>query len=266
MSESVILEELKEGVLTLTLNRPERKNAVTREMMALMNATLRRAADDPAVRAIVLTGAGKDFCAGGDMQAIAGVAQPGGQAPGAAALSQEQVLRHGADTAMLLHRMGKPTLAVINGVAAGGGLALAAACDIRMCGASARFTFAYPKIGLSGDFGASYLLEKLLGTSRAREFCLLSPLIGAEEALRLNLVNRVCADADLHGLGAELAAQLARSATFALGCVKRNLNAAAELSVDEAIDVEIATFAACKATDEHRQAAMAFAAKRVKTS
>ncbi|HEX8601120.1 MAG TPA: enoyl-CoA hydratase-related protein [Pseudoduganella sp.] len=213
----------------------------------------------PDVRAVVLTGAGDAFCAGGDMQAIAGTAGSGGQAAGPGALPLEQVLRQGADTAMLLHRMTKPTVAIINGVAAGGGLALAAACDIRVCGASARFTFAYPRLGLSGDFGASYLVEKLLGTSRAREFCLLSPLIGAEEALRINLVNRVYDDADLRQPGGELAAQLARSPTFALGCVKRNLNAAAELPVDDAIDVEIAMFAACKATDEHRQAARAFA-------
>jgi 2-(1,2-epoxy-1,2-dihydrophenyl)acetyl-CoA isomerase len=177
-------------------------------------------------------------------------------------LPLEQVLRQGADTAMLLHRMTKPTVAIINGVAAGGGLALAAACDFRVCGASARFTFAYPRIGLSGDFGASYLMEKLLGTSRAREFCLLSPLIGAEEAPRINLVNRVYDDADLRKQGAGLAAQLARSPTFALGCVKRNLNAAAELPADEAIEVEIAMFAACKATEEHRQAVRAFAVSK----
>ncbi|MES2258397.1 MAG: enoyl-CoA hydratase-related protein [Pseudomonadota bacterium] len=259
MDQSVILEHLDEGVLTLTLNRPERKNAVTRDMMGLLNAMLRRAANDPAVRAVVLTGAGSAFCAGGDMQAIAGAAA--GDTGAAPALTLEQVLKQGADTVMLLHRMPKPTVAVINGVAAGGGLALAAACDIRICSESARFTFAYPKIGLSGDFGASYLMEKLLGTSRAREFCLLSPLIGAEEALRLNLVNRLYPDAELRGQGAELAAQLARSPTFALGCVKENLNAAAELSADEAIDTEIRTFAAGKATDEHRQAAKAFMQK-----
>jgi 2-(1,2-epoxy-1,2-dihydrophenyl)acetyl-CoA isomerase len=144
MDQPELLEQHHDGVLTLTLNRPGRKNAVTRDMVVMLNAALRRAAGDPAVRAIVLTGAGDAFCAGGDM------------------------LQQGADTVMLLHRMGKPSVAVINGVAAGGGLALAAACDIRLCGASARFTFAYPKLGLSGDFGASYLMEKLLGTSRAR--------------------------------------------------------------------------------------------------
>lgn len=262
-----VLEHLEQGVLTVTLNRPQRKNAITRDMLLRLNRILLRAASDPAVGAIVLTGAGAAFCAGGDMQAMAGAASipapvtASDPAPAADAAPLEQVLAQGAQTAMLLHRMPKPTIAMVNGVAAGGGLALAAACDIRIGGEAARFTFAYPNIGLSGDFGASYLMEKLLGATRAREFCLLAPLLDATEALRIGLLTRVCADAGLTEQTRQMALTMARGATFALGCIKENLNAASELSADQAIAIESANFARCRASEGHRRAVLAFAVK-----
>ena len=257
---ALVTEALEDRVLTVTLNRPQRRNTITMELIKVLQAILVRAAADPEVRVLVLTGAGETFCAGGDV---------GGMNGGTAAPAREVEMRDllaGANTSLLLHRMPKPTIAMVRGAAAGGGLALAAACDLRLCADTARFTFAYTRLGLAGDFAATYLLEKLLGTTRAREFCLLCPVIGADEALKIGLVTRVLAEADLASQTYGLARQLASFPPHALGRIKANLDAAAELSPDEATRREAETFLECMRSADHREAVRAFLEKRGRPS
>ncbi len=258
---AVVTETLEGRVLTVTLNRPQRRNTITTELIEVLQAILGRAASDPEVRVLVLTGAGATFCAGGDVGGM-----DGGNAATPARPVEMRDLLAGANTSLLLHRMPKPTIAMIRGAAAGGGLALAAACDLRLSADTARFTFAYTRLGLAGDFAATYLLEKLLGTTRAREFCLLCPVVGAEEALKIGLVTRVFAEADLESETYGLARQLASFPPHALGRIKANLDAAAELSPDEAVEREAETFLECLRTPDHREAVQAFLEKRGRPS
>ncbi|HIA77194.1 MAG TPA: enoyl-CoA hydratase, partial [Gammaproteobacteria bacterium] len=166
-----MIDELQEvqndGIATLTLNRPESRNALTPEMMRGLKDALLRFAADPAVRVVVLTGAGRAFCAGGDVKRFAAVSS-GGQATVA---FEERVhdLRTRMEVSRLLHEMPKPTLAVIPGPAAGAGLSLALACDLRIAAEDAKLTTAFSKVGLSGDFGGSYFLTYLVGVAKARE-------------------------------------------------------------------------------------------------
>ena len=257
---AIVTEALEERVLTVTLNRPHRRNAITMELIEVLHAILVRAASDPEVRVLVLTGAGETFCAGGDVSGMTG-----GTATPARPVEMRDLLA-GANTSLLLQRMAKPTISMVRGAAAGGGLALAAACDLRLCADTARFTFAYTRLGLAGDFAATFLLEKLLGTTRAREFCLLCPVVGAEEALKIGLVTRVLAEADLESETYGLARQLASFPPNALGRIKDNLNAAAELSPDDAVEQEAKTFLECMRSADHREAVQAFLEKRGRPS
>ena len=245
MSESsdIIKAALAGRVLTVTLNRPERLNTLTVALVVQLHDVLTRAAEDPLIGAVVLTGAGTAFCAGGDFK-------PSGSE--ARTHTVEEALKLGAETAFLLHDMPKPTIAILNGAAAGGGLALALGCDLRICSETARLTYAYPKIGLSGDFGATYMLRHLLGEAKARAFCLLSPLVNGEEALRLELVHRVHPAATVMAEGMALAQELANGPTFALAAIKANLDAAVQLPRAEAMRLERENFLACRENDAHK--------------
>jgi hypothetical protein len=176
-----LLRELDGRVLVLTLNRPQRLNALTPELHAQLREAVEHAAHDPEVGALVLTGSGSAFCSGGDLGSRN---QP--QVP----LTLEQKadeLRHHGETARLLHEMPKPTVAMLNGVAAGAGLALALACDLRIASHAAILTTAYAKVALSGDLGVSYFLTHLVGTAKAAELLFLSAKLDATEAHRIGL-------------------------------------------------------------------------------
>jgi len=250
-----LLEERDGRVVTLTLNRPERLNAFTPDMPARLSDALLRCDSDDSVGAVVLTGAGRAFCAGGDVKRMVSV----GAAPTA---DTAATLRAKMNAAQLLHCMSKPTLAVINGAAAGAGLSLALACDFRIAGASAIFTTAFAKIGLPGDFGGSFFMSRLLGSAKARELYFLSPLLDATQALALGLVNRVTPDEELQAAGAQFARELASGPTAAYGYMKRNLNAAESGTLAELLDMEALHQIAAGSTEDHRQAARAFAEKR----
>jgi 2-(1,2-epoxy-1,2-dihydrophenyl)acetyl-CoA isomerase len=257
MSEDVLLEALEEGVLTLTMNRPERLNALTGEMVARLHDALLRAAEDQDVGAVVLTGAGRAFCAGGDVKAMAEGAER------AATLERRaQPLRRRMEVSRLLHEMPKPTLAMVRGAAAGAGLSLALACDLRIAADTVKLTSAFAKVGLSGDFGGAYFLTQILGTAKAREFCFLSPVVEAAEAARLGLVNRVVPDAELEQETRGVALALARGARVALGYLKANLNAAERGTLAEVLDWEAMRHARCGTTEDHLEAAKAFVEKR----
>jgi 2-(1,2-epoxy-1,2-dihydrophenyl)acetyl-CoA isomerase len=257
MADEVLLEALEDGVLTVTMNRPDRLNALTPDMAARMQDALVRAAENPEVGAVVLTGAGRAFCSGGDVKAMAA-----GGAQADTLEGRARPLRRRMEAARLLHEIPKPTIAMIRGAAAGAGLSLALACDLRIAGDAAKLTSAFAKVGLSGDFGGAYFLTRILGTAKAREFCFLSPVVEAAEALRMGLVGRVVPDADLERETRAVALSLARGARVALGYMKANLNAAEQGSLETVLDWEAMRHARCTTTEDHREAATAFVEKR----
>ena len=257
-------EELEEsrnnGIATLTLNRPESRNALTPEMMVGLREALPRFAEDPTVRVVVLTGAGRAFCAGGDVKRFASVSsdsQP-------AATFEERVhdLRSRMEISRLLYEMPKPTLAVIPGPAAGAGLSLALACDLRIAAADAKLTTAFSRVGLSGDFGGSYFLSHLVGIAKARELYFTGRVLLGLEALELGIVNRVTTSEDLEQEANSYAAELAALPTLAVGYMKKNLNAALKGSLSDVLDGEAIHMIRTFETDDHKNAAQAFLEKR----
>jgi 2-(1,2-epoxy-1,2-dihydrophenyl)acetyl-CoA isomerase len=255
--ERVLLESVEDGVLTLTMNRPDRLNALTGEMLQGLHDRITRAAADPAIGVIVLTGAGRGFCAGGDVKAMADRAERADTYD-----DRVQGLRRRMDAARLLHDTAKPTIAMLRGPVAGAGLSLALACDMRIASDTAKLTTAFAKVALSGDFGGSWFLTRLVGPSKARELYLTSPILSAPEALALGLVNRVVADAELEAETRRLASSLARGPRVTLGYIKQNMNLAEHAGLGEVMDAEALRHTRCAQTEDHREAAAAFVEKR----
>jgi 2-(1,2-epoxy-1,2-dihydrophenyl)acetyl-CoA isomerase len=253
-----LLETVKDGVAVLTLNRPDRLNAMSRPMLDAMLEALPRLAEDAAVGVVVLTGAGRGFCAGGDVKAMAEGNELGGQTME----EKAQALRARMETSRWLHEMPKPTIAMLRGPAAGAGLSLAMACDMRIASDTARFGTAFARVGYSGDFGGSYYLTQLVGTAKARELYFTADLLDAQQALGLGLVNRVVPDARLEEETMALASRLARGPRVAFRYMKRNMNAAESASLKEMLDLEAWHHTRTGMTEDHREAARAFVEKR----
>jgi 2-(1,2-epoxy-1,2-dihydrophenyl)acetyl-CoA isomerase len=217
---------------------------------------LPRLAKDPDIGAIVLTGAGRAFCAGGDVKRMA-------EDPGQHNFEEAvQRLRGRMEAARLLHEIEKPAIAMVNGVAAGAGLALALACDLRIAARSARFVTAFANVGFSGDFGGSYFLSKLVGTGKARELYYTAANLDAAEALQLGIVNQMVPDDELASATQLLAARFARGPRVALALMKRNFNAAESGTLSELLDLEARHQIETGQTEDHREAAHAFVEKR----
>jgi 2-(1,2-epoxy-1,2-dihydrophenyl)acetyl-CoA isomerase len=253
---SDLIETIENGIATLTFNRPERLNALSTPIMQGLLDGLPRLAGDPAVKVVILTGAGRAFCAGGDVKSMA----EGGEQRSAAEAAAH--LRSRMEVSRILHELPKPTIAMINGPAAGAGLALALACDLRIAGTSARLVTAFVKVGFSGDFGGSYFLTRLVGTAKARELYFTGRPVAADEALTLGLVNRVVPDEELARVTIELARSLADGPSIALSLMKRNLNCAESGDLAELLDMEAAHQVQTGRTEDHREAAKAFVEKR----
>ncbi len=256
-----LLATLDAGVLTLTMNRPEARNAMSRAMNQALQQQLAAAEQDPAVKCIVLTGAGKGFCAGGDVK---GMAAAGDCTVGALTIDEtihRQRLNQRA-TAGKLFKMPKPTIASLPGAAAGAGLALALACDLRIMASSAIMTTAFARVGFSGDYGGTYFLTQLVGSAKARELYFLSDRVAADEALRLGLTNWVCAPEDLAAKTREIALRLANGPAVAYRYMKENLNRAMAGDVDDCLDLEATHHIHCGQTEDHREATRAFVDKR----
>ena len=254
--ERHFIEAISDGVATLTLNRPDRLNALSTPIMEGLLEALPRLASDADVGAIVLTGSGRAFCAGGDVKRMA---------EELIERSMEEAVTHLRDrmeVSRLLHEIPKPTIAMVNGPAAGAGMSLALACDLRIVGQSARFVTAFANIGFSGDFGGSYFLSKLVGTGRARELYYTAEPIDATQALALGLVNRVVPDANLAEVTMEFARKLARGPRIALGLMKQNFNAAESGTLAELLDLEARRQIETGRTNDHKEAARAFVEKR----
>ena len=253
-----LLEQVKDGVAVLTLNRPDRLNAMSRPMLDALLEALPRLAEDPAVGVVVLTGAGRGFCAGGDVKAMAEGNELGGQTME----ERAQALRSRMETSRWLHEMPKPTIAMMRGPAAGAGLSLAMACDMRIASDTVKLGTAFARVGYSGDFGGSYYLTQLVGTAKARELYFTADLLDAQQALALGLLNRVVPDARLEEETMALASRLARGPRVALRYMKRNMNAAESASLEEMLDLEAWHHTRTGMTEDHREAARAFVEKR----
>lgn len=250
-----LIESVEDGVAVLTLNRPERLNALSPDMLSVLRDALPRLASDTAVGAIVITGAGRGFTAGGDVKSM----------PNRIDQTFEQRLesyRAMHVIPQLMRTLPKVIIGMINGPTAGAGLGLALACDLRIAGRSARFATAFANIGYSGDFGGSWLLTRLVGTAKARELYFLAEVIDAEQAFTLGMVNRVVDDTSLRDETMALARRIAAGPRVALGYMKRNLYAAETEPFNVVLEMEGIHQARCGQTDDHREAVAAFAEKR----
>jgi 2-(1,2-epoxy-1,2-dihydrophenyl)acetyl-CoA isomerase len=227
-------------------------------MLEALLEALPRLADDGSIGVVVVTGAGRGFCAGGDVKAMA----EGREFAGDTLEDKAQELRAQMEVSRWLHEMPKPTIAMVRGAAAGAGLSLALACDLRVAGDTARFATAFARVGYSGDFGGSWFLTQLVGTAKARELYYTAEILDASQALALGLVNRVVPDARLEEETLALAARLARGPRVALRYMKRNMNAAETGTLKDSLDLEAWHHTRTGFTEDHKEAAKAFVDKR----
>ncbi|HBX01241.1 MAG TPA: enoyl-CoA hydratase [Gammaproteobacteria bacterium] len=260
-----LLANLDEGVLTLTLNRPEARNAMSGEMTAALAQQLADAELNTKVRCVVLTGAGKGFCAGGDVK---GMAASGDGTVGDntidGAIHRQRVNQRA--TAGKLYSMPKPTIAALPGAAAGAGLSLALACDMRVMASNAIMTTAFARVGFSGDYGGTFFMSQLIGTAKARQLYFMSERVSAQEALSLGLTNWVCESDELATKTQEIAAQLAVGPAVAYRYMKENFaRAMSSGDVDDCLDLEATHHVHCGQTQDHKNATKAFVEKREPT-
>ena len=256
-----LLATLDDGVLVLTLNRPEARNAMSAAMNAALSDQLARAELDNEVRVIVLTGAGNGFCAGGDVK---GMAAKGDGTVGNNTIDQaihKQRLNQ-RNTSGKLFRMPKPTIAALPGPAAGAGFSFALACDMRVMSRTAFMTTAFARVGFSGDYGGTFFLTQLVGSAKARELYMLSDRVSADEAHRLGLANWVVEPDQLMVKTMEIARRLANGPTVAYRYMKENLNRAMAGDVEDCLDLEATHHVHCGQTEDHREATKAFVEKR----
>ena len=252
-----VLRETRGAVMTLTLDNPGSRNAITLPMSTQLCEALREAALDPAIRVVVLTGSGGAFCAGGDVKAMAA-----GRDAGLSVEQRANQLRDRAESVRLLHEMAKPTVAVIPGAVAGAGLGLALACDFRVAASDAKLTTAFARVGLAGDFGVNWLLTRILGVARARELMMFAPVLGAQEALEMGLLTKVFPSQELSQKAGVMVAELAAGPTIAYGHIKQVTSLAAAAAFAPTIEAEALHQACCMITEDHANAARAFAEKR----
>jgi len=258
MSED-LLRRLDDGVLVLTLNRPDSLNSLSLPMNEALQAALRDAEVDENVGCVVLTGAGeRAFCSGGDVKRMA--------AAGAQAAPsferQLQELRRRVEVSRLLHEIPKPTIAMVNGVAAGAGLSLALACDMRFVARRARMSTAFARVGYSGDYGGHYYLHKLVGTAKARELYFTAEMLDSPKIEALGLANRVIDDDKLVEETMTFARKLAQGPRVAFALMKGNMKVAESGTLAEALENEAWRMIRARDTEDHKEAAKAFVEKR----
>ncbi|MGD8859544.1 MAG: enoyl-CoA hydratase-related protein [Myxococcales bacterium] len=248
-------------VAVLTLNRPERRNALSQEMLEALARVLDACERDPAIRCIVLTGVGAAFCAGGDVKDMDAEGQGESARPAFDARLAGQ-RRSQRETVARIYRMPKPVIAALPGAAAGAGMGLCMACDLRLAADTAIMTTAFARVGFSGDYGLPWLLAQQVGRTLALELFYFSEKLSAERCEALGLVNRVVPASELHEKTMELANRLAAGPAVALGYIKENVNAAFSTPLEEYMDAEVMRHLTTARTDDHREAARAFVEKR----
>jgi enoyl-CoA hydratase len=259
--DAVVIDEPAEGVTRITLNRPERLNAMNATLVSELHDALGSIAADPSCRVVILTGSGRGFCAGIDLSGY-------GRAPSAEGRGRVEdgfaTQTHIAGLVPRLRALPQPVIAAVNGAAAGGGLALALASDVRIAGASARFNVAFVQLGISGcDIGVSWLLPRLVGASRAWELMLTGRIIDADEADRIGLVLRVVPDAELMPAALETAASIAANSPWGIRMTKEVMWSQLEVgSLQAGIDLENRTQVLSSMTGDMQEAVAAFLEKR----
>jgi 2-(1,2-epoxy-1,2-dihydrophenyl)acetyl-CoA isomerase len=254
-----VLYDLSDGVATVTLNRPDAMNALSTELKVALRDTLTAAAEDDAVRAVLLTGNGRAFCVGQDL------AEHAANLQGDMEAVWSTVPEHYTPIATTLATMPKPVVAGINGVAAGAGAAFAFACDFRVMSADAGLTMAFSAVGLSADSGSSWTLPRLVGTAKAKELLLLPSTVPAAQALELGLVTEVVPAEEVAARSRELAVRLAAGPTVAYGAIRRSIAFSAGHGIDESRDVERQMMELTGSTEDHRNAVSSFLAKQKPT-
>ena len=250
---------VREGVALITLNRPEARNALSDKLTPALRTQIRERGEDPDVGAILITGAGTAFCSGGDVKGM------GGRGPRSQMSPEERLadLRwRQANLTGALVAVRKPTIAALPGAAAGAGLAIALACDIRIAARSAFVSTGYAKIGLSGDYGIAWLMTRAVGPARARELMFTSERVDAERCERLGLVNRIVEDAKLQDEAFAFAKSLAEGPRLALASIKDNLDDALHIDYATALHREAERLVRASRTADHKEAVQAFVEKR----
>lgn len=254
-----LLARIEDGVAVLTLNRPEARNALSTELSPALRRMIAQMGADDSVRAILLTGAGTAFCAGGDVKNMGDRRVPTDESPDDKFLVMQQ--RH-QGMGGALYAIRKPTVAALPGPAAGAGLALALACDIRIAAASTFVATGYAGVGLSGDYGIAWLLTHAVGPSRARQLLLTNERISAARAAELGIIHKVVADDALQAEAFAQARALANGPSVALRYMKDNLDEALSISYTAAVDREAERMLRSQGTADHKEAVRAFVEKR----
>lgn len=249
--ETLIVERSESGVVQVTMNRPEKKNAIDATMWDELMAVFRTVAESPSDRVLVLTGAGTAFSGGADLTPRDGEQR-----------HQLDMMHHFGWVGLALHEIPKPTVAKVNGVAVGAGLNLALGCDLIVAGESARFSEIFVKRGLAIDLGGSWLLPRLVGLHKAKELALLGDMLDAKEAERIGIVNRVVPDAELDAFVDDWAERLAAGPPLALQMTKRMLTMGLGMSLSEALHQEAMAQSVTGASEDTREALRAFFKKR----
>lgn len=261
-----LLAHVDGHVGVITFNRPDRRNALSSAMYEGFGRALPDLADDPAVRVVMVTGAGGAFCAGGDVKGMNEAHRSDGARSGSAGGLDDRIdqLRRWQNMVSLaLHRFPKPVVAAVPGAAAGAGFSIALAADIRLAAERAIFVTAFANVGAPGDFGGSWFLTHLVGTAKARELYFTSPRLSSAEALSLGIVNQVLPDDGFDTAALDWCRNLAARAPIAARLMKENLNRAITCDLATALDAEAANMARGMTTDDHKEAAAAFVEKRL---
>ena len=252
----VLLESVRDGIAVLVMNRPERMNALNDELATALHSSLQRIAKDDSIRVIVLTGAGRAFCAGGDL----GVIGKGREANNLKQL--EPILRAGMGAVLTMRTMPQPVIAAVNGAAAGAGMNVALAADIRISAEEATFGQNFAKVGLFPDYGGTYFLPELVGPSKAAEMFYTGDMIDAATALRLGLVSRVVPAAQLEAEVKILAQKIASGPPLAIRAVKKVLFAEQKEALERALEAEVEHQMKCFASEDCLEGVHAFFEKR----
>jgi 2-(1,2-epoxy-1,2-dihydrophenyl)acetyl-CoA isomerase len=253
--ETIEVTRDDEGVVTITLNRPAKKNALNAVMWNELLATFREIAETPRDRVVVITGAGDAFCSGADLSG-------GGGGTTSEPRHQFYGMRHVGDVALALHRIPQPTIAKVNAVAVGAGCNLALGCDLIVASDEARFSEIFARRGLSVDFGGSWLVPRLIGLHKAKELAFFAEIISAKEAEAMGLVNRVVPAGQLDAFVADWAHRLAQGPPIALAQTKRLLNDSFDVTLDEALEREGWAQTVNGKTEDTAEAMKAFLEKR----
>lgn len=253
MSEHAVLLEITAGIATITLNRPRSLNSINQEMADELTGCLRAVKEDTTVQAVVLTGSGKAFCAGGDLSHLENLTN---------VIEARKFIAQVGEFVTTIMDMDKPVIAMVNGVAAGAGFNLALACDIVFCSRSARFAQSFAKVGLIPDCGGMYLLPRIVGLHKAKELMFTADLIDSATALHMGLVNRIIEDEQLTEAAYEFARKLTGAAPLAIGLMKRTLNRYDSLNLQNLLELEADMQTFCLQTEDHKEGVQAFKEKR----